>query len=80
MQNGITHWLNNDAFAGSGGSLPVTNPATGAVTGQVALATVEDMHTVIDAAAEASPRGKAITSRWLDPSHGGIELSFRQNK
>ena len=25
-------------------------------------------------------RGKAITSRWLDPSHGGIELGFPQNK
>src|SRR5712675_457504 len=24
-------------------------------------------------------RGKAITSRWLDPSHGGIELGFPQN-
>jgi malonate-semialdehyde dehydrogenase (acetylating)/methylmalonate-semialdehyde dehydrogenase len=25
-------------------------------------------------------RGKAVTSRWLDPSHGGIELGFPQNK
>jgi malonate-semialdehyde dehydrogenase (acetylating)/methylmalonate-semialdehyde dehydrogenase len=25
-------------------------------------------------------RGKAITSRWLDPSHGGINLGFPQNK
>lgn len=24
-------------------------------------------------------RGKAITSRWLDPSHGGINLGFPQN-
>ena len=24
-------------------------------------------------------RSKAITSRWLDPSHGGIELGFPQN-
>jgi malonate-semialdehyde dehydrogenase (acetylating)/methylmalonate-semialdehyde dehydrogenase len=24
-------------------------------------------------------RQKAITSRWLDPSHGGIELGFPQN-
>jgi malonate-semialdehyde dehydrogenase (acetylating)/methylmalonate-semialdehyde dehydrogenase len=24
-------------------------------------------------------RGKAITSRWLDPSHGGIELGFPRN-
>ncbi|MBO0789320.1 MAG: CoA-acylating methylmalonate-semialdehyde dehydrogenase, partial [Actinobacteria bacterium] len=25
-------------------------------------------------------RGKAITSRWLDPSHGGVSLGFPQNK
>jgi malonate-semialdehyde dehydrogenase (acetylating)/methylmalonate-semialdehyde dehydrogenase len=25
-------------------------------------------------------RQKAITSRWLDPSHGGIELGFPQNQ
>ena len=25
-------------------------------------------------------RGKAVTSRWLDPSHGGLELGFPQNK
>ena len=24
--------------------------------------------------------GKAITSRWLDPSHGGINLGFPENK
>ena len=24
-------------------------------------------------------REKAITSRWLDPSHGGINLGFPQN-
>jgi malonate-semialdehyde dehydrogenase (acetylating) / methylmalonate-semialdehyde dehydrogenase len=21
-------------------------------------------------------RGKAVTSRWLDPSHGGVNLGF----
>ncbi|MBI5736843.1 MAG: hypothetical protein HY997_13330, partial [Mycolicibacterium neoaurum] len=25
-------------------------------------------------------RQKAITSRWLDPSHGGIDLGFPGNK
>ncbi|WP_063045541.1 CoA-acylating methylmalonate-semialdehyde dehydrogenase [Nocardia pseudovaccinii] len=25
-------------------------------------------------------RGKAVTTRWLDPSHGGLELGFPQNK
>ncbi|MGW5270806.1 methylmalonate-semialdehyde dehydrogenase, partial [Rhodococcus sp. NPDC003994] len=24
-------------------------------------------------------RGKAVTARWLDPSHGGINLGFPQN-
>jgi malonate-semialdehyde dehydrogenase (acetylating)/methylmalonate-semialdehyde dehydrogenase len=24
-------------------------------------------------------RGKVITSRWLDPSHAGINLGFPQN-
>src|SRR5690242_19576534 len=61
VHNTISHWPNNDAFAGSGGSLPVTNPATGEVTGQVALATVEDAQTVIDAAAAAFPA-------WRDTS------------
>ncbi|MDR0344189.1 MAG: CoA-acylating methylmalonate-semialdehyde dehydrogenase [Nocardiopsaceae bacterium] len=25
-------------------------------------------------------RGKAVTSRWLDPSHGGVSLGFPQNQ
>jgi len=25
-------------------------------------------------------RGKVITSRWLDPSHGGVNLGFPQNE
>ena len=24
-------------------------------------------------------RGKVVTSRWLDPSHGGVNLGFPQN-
>jgi malonate-semialdehyde dehydrogenase (acetylating)/methylmalonate-semialdehyde dehydrogenase len=24
-------------------------------------------------------RGKVITTRWLDPSHGGLNLGFPQN-
>ena len=35
----ISHWCDGKLFAGdSGNTAPVTNPATGAVTGQVALA------------------------------------------
>jgi malonate-semialdehyde dehydrogenase (acetylating) / methylmalonate-semialdehyde dehydrogenase len=74
MTNTITHWLNNEAFAGSGDSLPVTNPATGQVTGQVALATVEDARAVIDAAVAAFPA-------WRDTSlakRGAILFNFRE--
>ncbi|OFJ55277.1 CoA-acylating methylmalonate-semialdehyde dehydrogenase [Mycolicibacterium grossiae] len=58
----IEHWINNDVFAGTSGSTaPVTNPATGEVTGAVALASVEDARAVIDAAAAAYPA-------WRDTS------------
>jgi malonate-semialdehyde dehydrogenase (acetylating)/methylmalonate-semialdehyde dehydrogenase len=58
----IPHWKNNEIFTGAGGdTAPVTNPATGAVTGEVALASVEDARTVIDAAAAAFPT-------WRDTS------------
>jgi malonate-semialdehyde dehydrogenase (acetylating)/methylmalonate-semialdehyde dehydrogenase len=62
----IDHWMNNEAFAGSSGTTaPVTNPATGAVTGQVALASVADARAVIDAAAAAFPdwRDTSLTKR-----------------
>ncbi|MDT5100392.1 MAG: malonate-semialdehyde dehydrogenase (acetylating) / methylmalonate-semialdehyde dehydrogenase [Mycobacterium sp.] len=62
MSNTISHWLDNKAFPGnSGTTAPVTNPATGEVTGQVALAGVEDARAVIDAAAAAFPA-------WRDTS------------
>ncbi|NDV03845.1 CoA-acylating methylmalonate-semialdehyde dehydrogenase [Rhodococcus sp. IEGM 248] len=58
----IPHWFDGKPFAGtSGNTAPVTNPATGAVTGQVALAGVEDARAVIDAAAAAFPA-------WRDTS------------
>src|SRR5712671_688263 len=54
--NTITHWINNKAFSGiSGNTAPVTNPATGEVTGEVALASAEDARAVIDAASAAFP-------------------------
>ena len=62
----IPHWINNKAFTRHGGATsPVTNPATGQVTGEVALATVEDARTVIDAAAAAFPawRDTSLTTR-----------------
>jgi malonate-semialdehyde dehydrogenase (acetylating) / methylmalonate-semialdehyde dehydrogenase len=58
----ITHWLNNENYAGtSGNTAPVTNPATGAVTGELSLGSVEDARAVIDAAAAAFPA-------WRDTS------------
>jgi malonate-semialdehyde dehydrogenase (acetylating)/methylmalonate-semialdehyde dehydrogenase len=58
----ITHWIDNAPFAGgSGDTAPVTNPATGEVTGQVALGSVEDARAVIDAAVAAFPA-------WRDTS------------
>src|SRR6185312_12480202 len=74
MTNTITHWINNKAFEGSGSKQPVTNPATGKVTGQVALATVEDARAVIDAAVAAFPA-------WRDTSlakRGAILFNFRE--
>ncbi|MFC9761573.1 aldehyde dehydrogenase family protein, partial [Rhodococcus jostii] len=58
----ISHWLNNKSYPGTrADTAAVTNPATGAVTGQVALASVEDARAVIDAAAAAFPA-------WRDTS------------
>ena len=62
MSKTIQHWIDNKIFAGASSSTaPVTNPATGEVTGQVALASVEDARAVIDSAAAAFPE-------WRDTS------------
>ncbi len=62
MQATIQHWVNGTFFEGSSGSTaPVTNPASGQVTGQVALASITDAQAVIDAAAAAFPA-------WRDTS------------
>src|SRR6188472_600017 len=75
MSKTISHWLDNEAFPGnSGATAPVTNPATGEVTGQVALASVEDVRAVIDAAVAAFPA-------WRDTSlakRGAILFNFRE--
>ncbi|MBB3039725.1 CoA-acylating methylmalonate-semialdehyde dehydrogenase [Hoyosella altamirensis] len=58
----ISHWVDGKSFVGtSTKTAPVTNPATGEVTGQVALASVEDTRAAIDAAAAAFPA-------WRDTS------------
>src|SRR5437762_5927744 len=62
MADVLQHWRGGELYRGtSGNTAPVTNPATGAVTGQVALASVEDARAVIDAAAAAFPA-------WRDTS------------
>jgi malonate-semialdehyde dehydrogenase (acetylating) / methylmalonate-semialdehyde dehydrogenase len=71
----ITHWANGKKFAGSGDrTAPVFNPATGAVTGQVALADAQDARAVIDAAAAAFPA-------WRDTSlakRTAVLFAFRE--
>jgi len=62
MANVLQHWRGGELFRGaSDQTAPVTNPATGAVTGEVALASVEDARAVIDTAAAAFPE-------WRDAS------------
>ncbi len=71
----IGHWADGKSFAGnSERTAPVTNPATGVVTGEVALATAEDARAVIDAAAAAYPA-------WRDTSlakRTAILFNFRE--
>nr|WP_317630009.1 CoA-acylating methylmalonate-semialdehyde dehydrogenase [Gordonia bronchialis] len=66
MTRTVTHWVNNEAFAGaSSKTAPITNPATGEVTGEVALADLADARAVIDSAAAAFPawRDTSLTKR-----------------
>ncbi|MGI5346908.1 CoA-acylating methylmalonate-semialdehyde dehydrogenase [Streptomyces sp. CA-250714] len=71
----VGHWVDNKAFPGtSGRAAAVTNPATGAVTREVALADEADSHSVIAAAAAAFPD-------WRDTSLAkriGIVFRFRE--
>jgi len=56
MTDTIHHWADGKLFAGdSNNTAPVTNPATGATTTEVALASVTDARTVIASAADAFP-------------------------
>ncbi|MFF8335833.1 CoA-acylating methylmalonate-semialdehyde dehydrogenase [Streptomyces cacaoi] len=62
----IGHWADNAVLAGtSRNTAPVTNPATGEVTGRVALAGAEDARAVIAAAKAAFPawRDTSLTKR-----------------
>ncbi|MEV6224147.1 CoA-acylating methylmalonate-semialdehyde dehydrogenase [Nocardia fluminea] len=62
----IGHWIDGKSVSGSSETTaPVTNPATGAVTGELALANVADTRAAIDAAtvAFASWRDCSLTRR-----------------
>ncbi|MEV0851939.1 CoA-acylating methylmalonate-semialdehyde dehydrogenase [Nocardia fluminea] len=62
----IGHWIDGKSVSGSSETTaPVTNPATGAVTGELALANVADTRAAIDAAtvAFASWRDSSLTRR-----------------
>lgn len=71
----IAHWSGGKLFHGASTlTAKVTNPATGAVTGDVLLATVDDVRTVIEAAAAAFPA-------WRDTSlakRASILFRFRE--
>ncbi len=58
----IEHWINGKPTAGTGSTTsPVTNPARGAVTGEVCLASAEDARAAVTAATAAFPA-------WRDTS------------
>ncbi|AQA04328.1 methylmalonate-semialdehyde dehydrogenase (CoA acylating) [Mycobacterium sp. MS1601] len=71
----IGHWAGGKSFPGSSQrTAPVTNPATGVVTGEVALADVDDARAVIDIAAAAFPA-------WRDTSlakRSQVLFAFRE--
>ncbi|MDV8023966.1 CoA-acylating methylmalonate-semialdehyde dehydrogenase [Rhodococcus sp. IEGM 1330] len=75
MTDVIAHWLDGKTHSGtSNRTAPVTNPATGEVTGTLSLADRGDARAVIDAAAAAFPA-------WRDTSlakRTSILFSFRE--
>ena len=75
MATTLHHWLNGAPFEGSGGRFSdVTNPATGEVSAQLALASQADADAVIAAAKAAFPA-------WRDTSLAGrsaVLFGFRE--
>ena len=56
MATTLHHWKNGASYEGSGGRFSdVTNPATGEVTAQLAMASEEDVNEVVAAALAAFP-------------------------
>jgi malonate-semialdehyde dehydrogenase (acetylating)/methylmalonate-semialdehyde dehydrogenase len=62
MVSEITHWVDGKPWDGtSTRSAPVTNPATGAVTGRVALASAADVDTVVQSARSAAADWRSVS-------------------
>ena len=51
----VTHWIGGRAVIGGGARLPLTNPASGARSGEVTLASPEDVRAAVAAAGAALP-------------------------
>jgi malonate-semialdehyde dehydrogenase (acetylating)/methylmalonate-semialdehyde dehydrogenase len=75
MTTHIPHWIGGARREGAGGrTAPVTDPATGEVTGEVALASAEEVDAAVAAAAAAFPA-------WRDTSltrRSAIVFRFRE--
>ncbi len=75
MPTPVPHWIDGRRTTGSGDrTSPVTNPATGEVTGALALATPADVDEAVAAAARAFPQ-------WRDTSltrRTGVLFAFRE--
>ncbi len=75
MATTLHHWTNGAIFEGAGGRFSdVTNPATGEVSAQLALASEADVETVVAAAAAAYPA-------WRDTSlakRAQVLFAFRE--
>ncbi len=75
MASTVHHWRNGSLFEGGGGRFSdVTNPATGEVTAQLALASAQDVNAVVAAAKAAFPG-------WRDTSlakRTSVLFAFRE--
>src|SRR5688572_9065181 len=61
MSTRVPHWVDGAARQGEGRTAPVTNPATGQVTGEVPLASAAEVSAVVASARAAFPA-------WRDAS------------
>ncbi len=61
------------------GNVPIPVPMVGYSFGGRKSSLFGDAHAHGVEGVQFFTRGKVVTSRWLDPSHGGINLGFSQN-